>query len=69
MSQVCLHFHDKVERLESPLQFVAVYVGPLAVIKIALGFKLHVVYYKAVSTWAGVHFIALMKKEEAQSKV
>lgn len=69
MSQVCLHFHDEVERLESPLQFVAVYVGPLAVVKIALGFKLHVVNDKAVSARAGVHFIALMKKEEAQSKV
>lgn len=69
LPQVCLHFHDEVERLEAPLQFVAVYVRPLAVVKIALGFKLHVVYDKAVSAWAGVHFIALMEKEEAQGKV
>lgn len=69
LPQVCLHFHNKVERLEAPLQFVTVYVRPLAVVKIALGFKLHVVYDKAVSAWAGVHFIALMKKEEAQGKV
>lgn len=57
--QVCLNLHNEVERLESALQLVAVYVGPFAVAQLALGFKLHVVYDEAMSARAGVHFIAL----------
>lgn len=59
--QVRLDVHDKVERLESALQLVTVYVGAPAIAELALGVKLHVVYDEAVSTRAGVHFIALTR--------
>lgn len=59
MFQVCLYFYNKVEGLESALQLVTVYVGPFTIAQLAPRFKLHVVYDEAMSTWAGVHFIAL----------
>lgn len=59
MFQVCLHLHNEVERLESALQLVTVYVGAFAIVQLALRFKLHVVYDEAMPAWAGVHFIAL----------
>ena len=57
--QVCFNFNNKVERLESFLQLVTVYVGPFAIAQLAPRFKLHVVYDEAVSARAGIHFIAL----------
>ncbi len=57
--QVRFNFHIEVERLESPLQLVTVNVGPFAIAELALWFKLHVVYYEAMSTWFGIHFIVL----------
>lgn len=62
--QVRPNFHNKVECLESTLQFVTVYVGAFAIAQLALGFKLYVVYDEAMSTWAGIHFIALTHVEE-----
>ena len=57
--QVCFHFHNKVESLESSLQLLTIYVGPSAILQLALRLKLHVVYDEAKTTRPGIHLIAL----------
>lgn len=57
--QVRPDLHNEVESLESLLQLVAIYIGAFAIVQLALRFKVHVVYDEAMTTGAGIHFIAL----------